>query len=112
MSQPTISRRHVLGMAVTSATLLASGGVDAVFAEALKRTPGEILGPFYPVLKHGDAGTDLTRLPGKPGRAGGQLIHVMGRILNVDGQPVRNGMPPPNTQLRHDQCSLPGFQTP
>ena len=89
VSQPTISRRHVLGMAVTSATLLASGGVDAVFAEALKRTPGEILGPFYPVLKHGDAGTDLTRLPGKPGRAGGQLIHVMGRILNVDGQPVR-----------------------
>jgi len=28
-------------------------------------------------------------LPGKPGRAEGQVIYVMGRVLNVQGQPVK-----------------------
>jgi protocatechuate 3,4-dioxygenase, beta subunit len=36
-----------------------------------------------------DQGADLTVIPGKSGRAAGQVIHVMGRVLNVDGQPVR-----------------------
>jgi len=60
-----------------------------VFAETLQRTPGEILGPFYPVIKRVEQGADLTTIPGRQGRATGQVIHVMGRVLNVEGQPVR-----------------------
>jgi protocatechuate 3,4-dioxygenase, beta subunit len=82
------SRRHVLGMALAAGGLAVSG-VNAVFAQALKRTPGEILGPFYPVLKGADQGADLTTIAGKPGRAAGQIIHVMGRVLNLQGQPVQ-----------------------
>ena len=52
-----------------------SGGFTAAFAQALKRTPGEILGPFYPVRKTMDRGADLTTIAGKPGRADGQVIH-------------------------------------
>jgi protocatechuate 3,4-dioxygenase beta subunit len=83
-----LSRRHVLGMALAAGGLAVSG-VNAVFAQALKRTPGEILGPFYPVLKGADQGGDLTTIAGKPGRAAGQIIHVMGRVLNLQGQPVQ-----------------------
>ena len=63
--------------------------LSAALAQALKRTPGEILGPFYPVIKRVEQGADLTVIPGKPGRAAGQVIHVMGRVLNVQGDPVR-----------------------
>jgi protocatechuate 3,4-dioxygenase beta subunit len=69
--------------------LAASGRFGAAFAQALKRTPGEILGPFYPVLKRVDQGADLTVIAGKPGRAAGDPIYVMGRVLNVAGEPVR-----------------------
>ena len=84
-----VSRRHVLGMAVAVGGLAMSGGFSAAWAQALKRTPGEILGPFYPVLKRVDQGADLTTIAGKPGRAAGQVIHVMGRVVNVQGQPVQ-----------------------
>src|SRR5882724_11198795 len=84
-----ISRRHVLGMAVAVGSLAMSGSVSAVLAQALRRTPGQILGPFYPVRKPLDQDADLTTIAGKPGRAAGQVIHVMGRVLNVAGQPVQ-----------------------
>ena len=90
MGRLDISRRHLLGVAAATGALSLARGVAPVLAQALERTPGEILGPFYPVLRPADPGADLTTLAGRPGRAAGQLIHVMGRILNVEGQPVRN----------------------
>ena len=84
-----MSRRHVLGMAVAVGGLALSGGISAVWAQAFKRTPGQILGPFYPVLKPPSQGADLTTVPGKPGHAEGQVIHVMGRVVNLQGQPVQ-----------------------
>ena len=84
-----MSRRHVLGMAVAVGGLALSGGISAVWAQALRRTPGQILGPFYPVLKPPSQGADLTTVPGKPGHAEGQVIHVMGRVVNLQGQPVQ-----------------------
>ena len=84
-----ISRRHVLGMAVGVSSLAMSGGVSAVLAQAFKRTPGQILGPFYPIAKPLHQGADLTAIPGKSGHAAGQVIHVMGRVVNLQGQPVQ-----------------------
>src|SRR6266436_5154025 len=89
MSTPNrISRRHVLGMAVAGGSLVMSGGVSIVFAQPLRRTPDQILGPFYPVRKPLDQDADLTTIAGKPGRAEGQVMHVMGRVLTVAGHPV------------------------
>jgi protocatechuate 3,4-dioxygenase beta subunit len=84
-----LSRREILGIGVAASGLAVSGGLTGAFAQALKRTPGEILGPFYPVLKTVDRGADLTTIVGKQGRAEGQVIHVMGRVINVEGQPVK-----------------------
>jgi protocatechuate 3,4-dioxygenase, beta subunit len=84
-----MSRRHLLGMAVAVGGLAMSGGVRSVLAQALQRTPGQILGPFYPVLKPLDQDADLTTIAGKPGRAEGQVIHVIGRVVNLAGQPVQ-----------------------
>lgn len=76
-------------MAVAAGGLAMSEGIGVALAQTLKRTPGEILGPFYPVIRRVDQGADLTIIPGKPGRAMGQVIHVMGRVFNVQGQPVQ-----------------------
>jgi protocatechuate 3,4-dioxygenase, beta subunit len=84
-----ISRRHVLSMAVAVGGLALSGGAGGVLAQAFKRTPLQTLGPFYPVLKPLDQDADLTTIVGKPGRAEGQVIHVVGRVLNLQGQPVQ-----------------------
>src|SRR5256885_16636723 len=84
-----VSRRRVLGLAIAAGGFAVSGAVNSVFAQALNRTPGEILGPFYPVLRSVEKTADLTALPGKPGRAAGQVIYVMGRVVNVQGQPVK-----------------------
>ena len=84
-----LSRRHVLGMAIAAGGFALASPARSVFAQALNRTPGEILGPFYPVLRSVEKTADLTTVPGKPGRAAGQVIYVMGRVLNVQGQPVK-----------------------
>src|SRR5689334_14417819 len=84
-----LSRRNVLGLAIGAAGFAASRATSPVHAETLRRTPGEILGPFYPVLRSVERRADLTSLPGKPGRAAGELIYVVGRVVNVEGQPVK-----------------------
>ena len=78
-----LSRREILKM---STVIAASGSLfpgNLAVAEAqLRRTPNQILGPFYP-LKELTQTTDLTRLPGRPDRAKGQVLNVAGKVLNV-----------------------------
>lgn len=57
-------------------------------AEPMRRTPSQILGPFYPVAKPTDQDADLTMIAGKAGRAAGQVIHIMGQLTNRHGQPL------------------------
>jgi protocatechuate 3,4-dioxygenase, beta subunit len=83
-----LGRRDILKM---TAVIAAAGAASRVAAagEPLARTPQQILGPFYP-LKPLPKTFDLTRIPGRPGRAQGQVLNVMGRVLNLAGEPVRN----------------------
>lgn len=82
-----VSRRQLLRI-LSAAGVLGLSRAGIAWAELLQRTPGQILGPFYPVAKPASAGADLTLLPGRTGRADGQVIHVMGRVLNARGEAV------------------------
>jgi protocatechuate 3,4-dioxygenase beta subunit len=86
-----VSRREILKMT----SVIAAAGTNtlstAILAQSrLPRTPGQILGPFYPVGAKAAQSTDLTIIPGRGGRAEGQVLHVGGRVLNLAGKPVRN----------------------
>jgi protocatechuate 3,4-dioxygenase beta subunit len=85
-----LDRRELLMM---SAALAVSGVAVpsklALAETALQRTPDQILGPFYPLSELPQI-SDLTRVPGRSGRAAGQVLNVMGRVLNLVGAPVRN----------------------
>jgi protocatechuate 3,4-dioxygenase beta subunit len=82
------TRRDVLKASALLAGALCTSSVPAS-AETLARTPGQILGPFYP-LKELPKTADMTRVQGRAGRAAGQVLNVMGRVLNISGEPVPN----------------------
>jgi protocatechuate 3,4-dioxygenase beta subunit len=85
-----LGRREILMM---SAVIAGSGAVLpsrlAAAEAALQRTPDQILGPFYPLAELPQT-SDLTRVASRSGRAEGQLLNVMGRVLNLAGEPIRN----------------------
>jgi protocatechuate 3,4-dioxygenase beta subunit len=56
--------------------------------QARPTTPEQAQGPFYPVTKPADQDNDLTAIKGKPEKAQGQIIQIIGRVLNAKGAPV------------------------
>src|SRR4051812_28154716 len=84
-----LSRREILKMSAVLGIASAGSTRVAIAQTAGQRTPEQILGPFYP-LKTLDQNADLTKVPGRPGRAAGLVLNVMGRVLNLKGEPARN----------------------
>ena len=84
-----LGRREILKMSAMLGFASMASTKFAFAQAALRRTPNQILGPFYP-MKPLDQNADLTNVPGRPGRAEGQVLNVMGRVLNLKGEPVRN----------------------
>jgi protocatechuate 3,4-dioxygenase beta subunit len=84
MSRHGISRRHLLRLAGGAL----AGVTVAQAAQALRRTPSQTSGPFYPLEKPVDTDVDLTVIQGRQQRAAGQVVHVAGRVLNAAGEPV------------------------
>ena len=91
-----LSRREILKMSAAVAGMGILASARLAWAEALlRRTPAQILGPFYPVTKIWAKTADLTRPREASGRASGQVLHVTGRVLNLAGEPVRDARPTP-----------------
>ncbi len=59
-------------------------------AATLKPTPQQTAGPFYPSEPPSDEDNDLTQVQGHAGKARGQHTELTGRILDRNGNPVRN----------------------
>jgi protocatechuate 3,4-dioxygenase beta subunit len=79
-----VNRRHLIVGAAAVA------GVSAARAQTLTATSAQDLGPFYPMLRPADHDADLTRVKGRKGTAAGQPIQIMGRIVDIHGNPIRN----------------------
>jgi protocatechuate 3,4-dioxygenase, beta subunit len=79
-----ITRRHLVagGAALAGAAAVAR-------AETLVPTSSQELGPFYPLVRPSDHDADLTRVTGRRGTAMGQPIQVIGRIVDLRGNPIR-----------------------
>lgn len=59
-------------------------------AAALTPTPRQSSGPFYPppADRFADTDWDLVRVAGRVRAAGGEVMHLAGRVLDGDGSPV------------------------
>ena len=102
------SRRQML--AVSGAVLL--GRASASSAAPLQRTPAQTAGPFYPLEKPLDQDADLTRIKGRKQRAAGQVVHVMGRVLNAAGEPVERARLEVWQANTHGRYTHPGDRNP
>lgn len=84
-----ISRRQLLKTSLVMGGAVLSVPFNSTSAQpASNSTPEQVMGPFYPVMKPVDQDADLTVIQGKPGKAKGQVIYVMGRVLDLKGNPV------------------------
>ena len=74
-------RRRFIG----SSTLLALAGSAGA---APAPTPRQTAGPFYPQRLPLDHDNDLVSVTGAPGPARGTVLHLAGRVLDLDGRAV------------------------
>lgn len=93
-----ISRRRWL-LAATG--MIAAGPLRA--AQQLLPTPTQMMGPFYPEDLPLDQDNDLTRVRGAAGAAEGKLTELSGRLLDVNGAPIRA------TRIEIWQCDARGL---
>jgi protocatechuate 3,4-dioxygenase beta subunit len=80
------TRRRFLHAAAGGAGMVALAPLAAADA-ALRITPANALGPFYPPQKPADSDADLTRVDGRPQRATGTILYVFGRVVDSKGRP-------------------------
>ena len=94
----TMTRRFALAMAGTAAALRVNP------AHAAITTPAQTAGPFYPPPNERPADTDwdLVKVAGQVREAGGEVLHLFGQVLTVDGAPV------PDALIEIWQCDVNG----
>lgn len=91
-----LSRRGLLAGGVGSIV----GFLTARIAVATRRdpsvcadaTPRQAEGPFYPTRDREDEDMDLTRVAGRAARAQGEVVHVRGRVLDEECQPIEGAI--------------------
>ena len=84
-----ISRRRFLEMSSALGGLVAGGGLTSIWAQEKRiLTEEQVLGPFYPIDRPLDRDADLTHLRGRRASAKGQVIHLGGRVVNLQGKPL------------------------
>jgi protocatechuate 3,4-dioxygenase, beta subunit len=96
MSEPSgLTRRHLLHASAALGAVFASVPTGSALAEDVYKwaladvTPGAVLGPFYPLAnKPTGRSADLVSRRDKP-RAQGQLLYLLGQVLNAKGTPVK-----------------------
>jgi protocatechuate 3,4-dioxygenase beta subunit len=79
-------RRRLLGATVSSLGLLLATRADAA---VLLKTPRQTAGPFYPLELPLDQDNDLVTVAGKSGIAKGEIVNVVGRVLDTSGRPIK-----------------------
>ena len=88
-SRSLYTRRHFINNVALGAATFTTAGA---FAEELMRTPLQTEGPFYPDKMPLDTDNDLLIINDQITPAIGEVTHLGGRILNSNGNPVRNAL--------------------
>jgi len=93
-----INRREWLKKSIlTGGTLIGTaalgfGGMARAAEECVGLTPDQPLGPFFPENKKLDEDGDLTKVNGRLGRAMGKVIHINGKVMDQNCQPISDAL--------------------
>jgi len=88
----TITRRLAMGQIAARAALVPAAGSLLLSGRAFAApvpTPFTDIGPFYPVARPAEHDSDLTMI-GDGKRAAGEVIEIVGRVLDGKGAPLAN----------------------
>ena len=69
------------------------GGVAVGISPSLlagQPTPNETAGPFYPITPQKDQDFDLTQIEGRSQAALGEVVHIKGRVIDTEGNPIED----------------------
>lgn len=93
-----VSRRMALAVSGAAVALTANP------VEAAVRTPRQLAGPFYPDLvdRPADTDWDLVRVEGQVRSAGGEIMWLVGQVLDTAGAPL------PGVRVEIWQCDANG----
>ncbi len=85
-----LSKRRLLG---GISSMLGALGISPAMA-ALQPTPRQTEGPFYPRPQDmlDDRDNDLVRVADAVSQAGGEILHLMGQLNNIQGKPLVNAV--------------------
>ena len=82
------SDRDVARDGLTRRALILAASSVLVPGAALAPTPRASEGPFYPVRMPRDDDADLVRVEGAVREAGGDILHLAGRVLDANARPI------------------------
>ncbi len=86
----SVNRRRFLCQAATWGA--AAFAIPGAFAEQLARTPRQTEGPFYPDEMPLDVDNDLVVISDAITPAVGEITHLTGRVVDVNGNPIKNAL--------------------
>lgn len=91
--RPDQTRRGFIARLSALAGALIAGPAITARAQAVAKTPAATEGPFYPTppMRLSDVDNDLVKVAGLLREAGGEIIHLSGRVLDRAGRP-RSGV--------------------
>lgn len=96
INRRTVVRGGLMGfgmiMSGASGRLWSAEPKPGEFAEALTRTPEQTEGPFYPRHLPLDTDNDLLVVNDAITSAVGEVTHLTGRLLDAQGEPIRNAL--------------------
>ncbi len=88
-----VSRRQVLSALIGAAGALAySAALGGTNRDLCLLTPPQTEGPYYPVQDQPEKDHDLTRVKGRPDRATGQILYILGQVLDEHCRPVEGAL--------------------
>ncbi|RZA08506.1 MAG: hypothetical protein EOP11_04645 [Proteobacteria bacterium] len=90
MENKTVDRRNFLkiGAGISAGAMAMGGFLPRALAATCGLTPPQTEGPFYPGEQNFTAENDLTRVPGAPRRALGEIIYISGVVTDQACRPV------------------------
>lgn len=84
MAKYNISRRYFLSASAAMASLFST----SLIAKEIKPTAKQVEGPYYPTHKQADKNANMNQVDGNNGRANGEVITILGRVIDTEGSPV------------------------
>lgn len=87
-----MERRQILKLGISAGAALGLSTLGKASEACIGKTPSQTEGPFYPITKQKDTDWDLIQVHGRQQKALGEVIIVVGQVLDQNCNPVADAL--------------------